>query len=604
MGAFNMKFGKLNRLIALIVQADKLIKSVVEEIVLNDDYEVVIVQQDNKIKGVLAVGKLYQNFLNGEKKQVGEIELEEWEQILEDAEVPVDHILTSKYFVVVSSDGVPLGVVGKEELLRFCSKYFKSKCKELNAIIDASSDEIFVTNGEGTVVKINPASEKLLDVKAMDIEGKNVRELAQEGLFFPSCSIEVIKQKKSLTVLQTLKNGKQVITTANPVFGKNNQVFRVVVNSRDITELNALKYQLEGQSKLLSEYQSDILKLSKGDAYFNKDIVVGNEAMQKVFNLATKVAKLDCNVLIAGESGVGKEIIAETVHRYSNRKGALVKINCGAIPENLLESELFGYEKGAFTGADKDGKIGKIELAESGTLFLDEVGELSLNLQVKLLRFLQTKEITRLGGTKVQKIDCRIVAATNADLTGKVKGGTFREDLYYRLKVVPISIPPLRERPEDIILLTDFFLKKFNKKYNNNKKFAKEARDDLLRYRWPGNIRELENLIERLIITIEDDVIQSWHFPGEIICNAKTKALGISVLELMPIKKAVEEVELQLLEKALKRYKNTYKIAEVLECNQSTIVRKIQKYRKTFVEHDSLSNINMETFEGDDSDNL
>lgn len=593
MGVILVKFGMLKRKKTLIVRAEETIENIVA-IATANSYERVVVKEVDKILGVLTAEKLYELFITGfANEKIGTLNFEEWKIAIEEEEIPVTYKLNTNHLIVTNSKDEPVGVIANEDLLSYLNSVYKTKCKELNTIIDASFDEIFVTDGGGTIIKINPASEKLLHVKAEEVLGRNVKELAEQGLFFPSGSIAAIKRKRPLTVLQTLKNGKQVITSATPVFNKDDKLQLVVVNSRDITELNSLRYQLEGQAKLLNEYETAILKLSQGDAYFHKDIVVGNEAMQKVFNLATKVAKLDCTVLITGESGVGKEIIAETIHRYSNRKGSLVKINCGAIPENLLESELFGYEKGAFTGANKDGKIGKIELADSGTLFLDEIGELSLNLQVKLLTFLQTKEIMRLGGTKVQQIDCRIVAATNADLIEKAKAGSFREDLYYRLKVVPIGIPPLRERPEDIILLIDFFTKKFNKKYFSNKKLSKEAKDILIRYRWPGNIRELENLMERIIITAEDEIIQSWHLPGEIISSAKTNAMGISVMEIMPLKRAVEEVEMQLLEKALKRYKNSYKIAEVLECNQSTIVRKIQKYRKNFVEHQSPSNANL-----------
>jgi transcriptional regulator with PAS, ATPase and Fis domain len=304
--------------------------------------------------------------------------------------------------------------------------------------------------------------------------------------------------------------------------------------------------------------------------------------MKKVFDFAARVAQVDSTVLITGESGSGKEIVAKTIHKLSKRKdGPLIQINCGAIPENLLESELFGYEPGAFTGASKEGKLGMFELAENGTLFLDEIGELPLNLQVKLLRVLQEREIVRVGGIKPKKINVRIIAATNKDLEKMVEKGMFREDLYYRLNVVRIKIPPLRERKTDIPPLIQHFLRKFNEKYEMNKKISPEVIERLIAYDWPGNVRELENLIERLVVIVIEDIIELKHLPDYLQASINSDHFQVSVSGIIPLKKASEDLEKQLISKALQKYGSTRKAAQILEVDQATIVRKAKKYNIT-----------------------
>jgi transcriptional regulator with PAS, ATPase and Fis domain len=280
-------------------------------------------------------------------------------------------------------------------------------------------------------------------------------------------------------------------------------------------------------------------------------------------------------VLIQGESGVGKELVVDLIHANSSRKNKpLVKVNCGAIPETLLESELFGYEEGAFSGASKNGKPGYFEMANNGVLFLDEIGEMPLNLQVKLLRVLQEKEVCRIGGGSVLKLDVRIVAATNRNLYELVQENKFRKDLFYRLNVVPIYVPALRERKDDIAALSLFFLDIFNRKHGTHKRLTPEVLQCFLNYSWPGNIRELENLIERLMVTVINDTITTNDLPFYIYSSAgedKEK-------ELIPLRQAVENAERQMLEIAFARYHSTYEVAEALEINQSTVVRKAAKY--------------------------
>jgi len=310
-----------------------------------------------------------------------------------------------------------------------------------------------------------------------------------------------------------------------------------------------------------------------------KQFIVHSNCMKELTKMAIRVAKVDSTVLIQGESGVGKELIADVIHSHGVRnKGPLIKINCGAIPENLLESEFFGYEPGAFSGASRKGKIGLFELANGGILFLDEIGDMPLNLQVKLLRVLQDKEITRVGGIRPIKVDIRILTGTNRNLSEMINNRQFRQDLYYRLNVVPIHVPALRERQEDIPVLTNYFLDYFNNKYltsSTSKQLAPEVIDCFMKHDWPGNVRELENLIERLIVTTAQTNISVNDLPLWLD-RSHTYISGNS--ESISLKCAVEDTERKLLQYAFSRYKSTYEVARVLEINQSTVVRKAAKY--------------------------
>jgi TyrR family helix-turn-helix protein len=289
---------------------------------------------------------------------------------------------------------------------------------------------------------------------------------------------------------------------------------------------------------------------------------------------------VDSSILITGESGTGKDLVAGIIHKYSAREeGPFIKVNCGAIPENLLESELFGYEEGAFTGAKKGGKPGYFEMAEGGTLFLDEIGELPYDLQAKFLRVLQHTEINRVGGQRFRKINVRILAATNRDLLEMVHEKKFREDLYYRLNVVPLDLPPLRERVDDIQFLVGHFIKMFNDNYNMTKRFSPDVIDIFESYNWPGNIRELRNLVERMIVMSPEDVITRLDLPESIcasgLCGDRK---GISIPGIVPLKEAVESVEKQLIERAYEIFPTTREMAKSLKISAPSIVRKAAKY--------------------------
>ena len=376
--------------------------------------------------------------------------------------------------------------------------------------------------------------------------------------------------------------------SATPVFDENGEIFRVVTSVRDISELNMLKQkveQLEGLNKHF-EFQMNEMKIR-----LSENLVLKNQEMEKIVYQAMKIAEVDSTVLISGESGVGKEVIGNIIQRNSIRsKGPFVKLNCAALPENLLESELFGYEPGAFTGARKEGKLGLFEVAHEGTLLLDEIGDIPLHLQVKLLRVLQQREIIRVGGTRLIPIDVRIIAITNRILDEMVAKGEFREDLYYRLNVVPIHVPALRERREDIPLLVRHFLDKFNQRYNLKKTISPGAIELLMAYSWPGNIRQLENMIERLVVTSNTEGIDVQNLPPYFLSTSPEESGNghqpVSVNSIIPLKQAVEILERQLLEKTFAVTSSCYKAAQLLEVDASTISRKANRYSIKYKRND------------------
>lgn len=453
---------------------------------------------------------------------------------------------------------------------------------ELEQVIEASHDGIFITDGNGKILMVNSAWERICGMSREYVVGKNAQaDLVDGGFYNESAAYKALKEKKEITIMLRMtagdKSGQKIMATGIPVLDENGEVKRVVVNVRDITEIVNLRDRLEESQQLNVKYVAELEQM-RIQKVKNNNIVARSPKTKRALAMAAQVAKVDSTVLVTGESGVGKEVIANSIHCLSHRSdGPMIKINCGAIPENLLESELFGYEPGAFTGASKQGKPGMFELAERGTLFLDEVGELSLNLQVKLLRVLQHHEVSRVGGLKPIPVDARIVAATNKDLLEMVKLERFRDDLYYRLNVVSIDVPPLRERREDIPLLSVFFLDKINKKYSFNKYFSSEVIDRFLEYPWPGNIRELENVIERMVVMTDEKEIIIQHLPLTIRNNVHS-VVNVVFPEQTSLKSAVDELEKQMIKQALKKHGSTRKAAKVLGVDQSTIVRKSQKY--------------------------
>lgn len=451
------------------------------------------------------------------------------------------------------------------------------KYKELlDDITIGSADGIYITDAQGIGLYMNNADYQITGLNATQVIGRTIYQMVDEGLVIGSAVVEVLKTKNPASVLQKTPNGKTVMVTGTPIFDASGELRKVVASTRDMTDLIELKKQLEEERRLNDQYFSELMSIKQRD--LQSSVISHSEKMLEVIELATQVAKTDSTVLITGESGVGKEVIAQLVYNESHRvKELLLKINCSAIPEHLLESELFGYEDGAFTGAKKGGKKGLIESVDKGTLFLDEIGEMPLVLQGKLLQVIQDRTFIKVGGIQSKAVDIRIIAATNRDLKALVEQGKFREDLYYRLNVVPIYIPPLRERVEDILALAHIFLSRFNQKYNVNKELHNEVQSLLQAYSWPGNVRELENCIERLIIISKNKVILPEHLPPNIISNVSKHHITIN--GIIPLQEALEEVERLLFLRAYDRFRNTYKAAKALGVSQPTVVRKVKKYR-------------------------
>lgn len=450
--------------------------------------------------------------------------------------------------------------------------------EDLDTIIDGSYDGICMTDGQGNILRINKNLHKLLGLREEEIVHQNMALLEQQRVLHPSVTMMVIKEKKAVTILQRLKSGKQVLATGSPVLDREGRVVKVISNIRDFDQLQKVKAELD------SVYQK--AGAAARASHRSAQLIALSESFARVLDMCKRVALVDTTVLILGESGSGKEVAACYIHNNSPRKdGPFIKINCGALPETLIESELFGYETGAFTGARSSGKAGLFEMASEGTLFLDEIGELPLSQQVKLLQVIQDKQVTRVGGTKPKKVNVRLITATNRDLARMVQEGAFRADLYYRLNVVPIRIPPLRERQDDIIPLMYYFLELFNQRYQKTCRITRPAREALTRYPWPGNVRELENLMERLVVIAEGDTIDLGDLPSNVAAQAAQTAAPEDGLEkilnevgVVPLKEAMEAVERRLILKARDLYKNTYKMAEALGINQSTAVRKLNKY--------------------------
>ncbi len=454
-------------------------------------------------------------------------------------------------------------------------RYAKELNDEMQAVIEASFDSFFVTDAKAKVLSVNEAYTRITGITPEEILGKTMYELVEKGYYDRSATIEVIKTGKTVTFTQNIKNGRTMLVTGNPIFNKKGELVRVLTNGRDITELNRLKQEVEQAHELSLHFQRELQKYKEPEGY-----VVKSEKLKHVFDLVHRLGKVDSTILIQGESGVGKEIIANELHRSSIRnEKPMIRVNCAAIPENLLESELFGYEPGAFTGAKKEGKMGIFELAHMGTLFLDEIGELPVALQVKLLRAIQEGEVTRLGATKPIKVDVRLITASNRDLWDMVEKKQFRKDLFYRLNVVPIIVPPLRERKEEIPALINHFTQLFNNKYGLNRKIDEKLMDILIEYKWPGNIRELKNLVERAIVTSPVDNIRDIRLYDDINMEDNGfQPASITVQLDSSLKGTLENLEKKILARSIKEHGSSRKVASALGLSQTSVVRKAARY--------------------------
>lgn len=441
---------------------------------------------------------------------------------------------------------------------------------------EAASDGLSVMDAQGRVVQINKAHERILGFPSAEVVGKHVHTLIKEKIISQAVTMQVIAKRATSTVHQITKTSSRVLTTGVPIFDSNGNLIYTVATSRDMRQLKIKEISgqyFRSKRKLFvaqDHHLSDIIEQLGRSGY-----VFQSPKMVDVISTVAKAADSDTAILILGETGVGKDVIAKTIHNLGpNRDNPFVPVNCAAIPKELIESELFGYVKGAFTGAKKEGKRGLIEAANGGTLFLDEVAELSQQCQVKLLRTLQDHTITRIGCTTPIRIKIRIIAATNRDLKVMITRGDFREDFFFRLSVIPIIIPPLRERAEEIPALVHSYLDKFNKKYNKRIMFSKEAMSLMMLYHWPGNVRELANMIERCIVLSEDFIVKPEDLNLEFSFDSKPSE------DIKTLHHVLETAERELLMKAMARYGSTYKVARVLGVSQPTVVRKIGKLFK------------------------
>ncbi len=449
--------------------------------------------------------------------------------------------------------------------------------KELNAILNSVTDGLYITDGKGVTLRVNKAFEKITGIKASEVAGITVRELVETGVYDKSVTLLVLESQDTVSLLENLPNGKTALLTGTPVFDEGGKIFRVVTTLRDMADLNMLESKLAQTEKKNEQYRMELLNLRLQQLNM-EDTIVHSQIMRNVMRLAFRLGEVNSTVLITGESGVGKEIVTRAIHKAGEDENRpLITAVCSAIPENLLESELFGYEKGSFTGADRSGKPGLFEIAEGGTLFLDEIGDISLNIQVKLLRAIQEKEIMRVGGRKPVKVNVRIITATNKDLRELIKKGAFRQDLYYRLNVVPIHVPPLRERREDILPLISYFLGIFNRKFDRNARFTSEALVKFESYNWPGNVRELENTVERMVVLASGPLIRKRDIAEHIRERINIDPEMI-LNKIPPLTEAKEKFEEQIILRAWKKYRSTRKMARVLEISQSTVVRKMDQY--------------------------
>jgi PAS domain S-box-containing protein len=433
---------------------------------------------------------------------------------------------------------------------------------KLDAIFNSNIEGTFTIDNEWNVTSFNTSAEKITGYKKSEAIGKKCWDIFNSSLCRNGCHME-----------QTMQKGKPMIGNELEIMHKDGRKIPIRVNSGILINnknenIGAVETFIDiSEIKNLSEHLSDIFKY--------ENIVGRNKEIKQIITVLESVSQTDSSVLVTGESGTGKELAARAIHINSPRKtGPFIAVNCSAFVESLIESELFGHEKGSFTGAIKT-KIGKFELAKGGTLFLDEIGDLSLSVQTKFLRVLESREFERVGGNKTIKVEARIIAATNKHLSEEISSGRFREDLFYRINVINIHLPPLRDRMDDLPLIVNHFIELFNKKFNKEiRQFSSQAFDILMEYEWPGNIRELENVIEHCFVLCNGNIIQVECLPKRLREQKKTIITSSNAIQ----KNGFKDVERELIISVLEMHNgNRSKAAKELNINPSTLWRKIKK---------------------------
>lgn len=579
-----------------IIQPSDLLIDVADCFAQIEDEELPVVDNDGKLIGVVTRRGLLSAIIKNTNSDVKVDEiLETPSQVIQEnmklnqvnwyAEKKIIWIINNKNILVGVLRLSKLGEINTERMFSSFSNFDNfdftnlpplSANRLFNSILESSFDGIWIANNKGDTLYINNAYERITGLRKEQLLGKNMRDLLKEKLFEHSTVLTVLEKKTPVSIIHKYVTGRIALATGSPVLDDEGNIIMVVCNVRDISELIKLRNELGTAKNLSKKYSHELMQLRQQQME-NSGVISTSKAMKKVLDLALKTAPFDNTVLIQGNSGTGKEVLAKFIHQQSPRKNApFIKVNCAAIPGTLVESELFGYVKGSFTGANIQGKPGMFELANGGTILLDEIGEIPLDIQPKLLRILQEKEVFPIGAKEPIKLDVRILASTNRDLNELVQKGSFREDLFYRLNVVPIYIPPLKDRKEDIPNFIYYFLQNHNKKYKLNKSISTDAVDILKNYSWPGNVRELENLIEYLFIVSAEDEISVEHIPPKILTEG---LMHDSVNIPGQLKTIINYVEKQIIESSIKNHGSIRKAADILGVNPSTLVRKIQKYR-------------------------
>lgn len=455
--------------------------------------------------------------------------------------------------------------------------FIKKHYNELIEIFNCIRVGIWITDNETNTILVNDESCKTGGLTREEVMGKNMKELEEMGFVENSATLKTLKSGAEESLIQYLGDGDRIYITAAPLY-YNSDIDLIVCTERDITETLNLRELLEKQSEKTEKHRTEIEYLKMQNINMAGELIAEDEISKRTAEKAMRIAKLNTTVLLTGESGTGKEVYANFIYQNSTRVGKpYIKVNCAAIPESLLESEMFGYEKGAFTGADKNGKMGLFEMANHGTIFLDEIGDIPIHLQSKLLRVLQEKEVMRIGSEKTTVLDIRLIAATNRDLMEDIKSGRFREDLYYRINVLPIELAPLRSKKKDIKALSQYFVERFNIEYKLHKMITEDAIEALRGYNWPGNIRELENVIERLMISFDGDKITKFQVEAAIGIKMGG-SINPANLNGMTLERLMGDYEKNILTEMFQKYKKPCVVARQLDVNKSTLCRKMKKY--------------------------
>lgn len=563
-----------------LVEDSSTMGDIFEDLIIENKLLIIMNYSDKKILGYLSIYDIphimKEHDSNYSRVSVTDVMNTDFKLINETNEnLSCDSLLEDGSYLnlVVDNDGKPTGYLSSRYIKYTNYEEVEEKFSTLKYITEQINEGISAIDRDGTVIFWNRFMEERYDIPASEIVGKKMSDFLEDTI-----SGRVLITKKDMNDFYHSKNvedGTDLygFVQASPVM-YNGEFVGVVCTEVDITDATKLSKELELTQERLDYLESEMKSMSKNDF----DEILGNSyALERSKRMAKQVAKSNSSIMLNGESGTGKEVFARAIHNYSEREGTFIPVNCSAIPQELFESEFFGYAPGAFTGATKSGKSGIFELANNGTIFLDEIGDMPLSMQVKLLRVLQEKEFMRVGGSDIIKVNVRVIAATNKDIKQMVRDGKFREDLYYRLNVVEIKLPPLRERTGDVGILVYHFLEEQCKE--NNKPFLKISREALKvleKYYWKGNIRELKNTIENMVVLSSGDTLEVEDIP-EYIMEAIKKPKNFEYP--MDLNRAIEILEINKIKEALKMAKgNKSKASKILNIPRTTLYYKMNQY--------------------------